>query len=149
MIIWGGEGVSGILNSGSRYNPSLGTWAAVSANGAPAAREYHTATWTGSEMVVWGGTGAGLLNDGARYSPAADAPEFSYIPISISFSGTNCLLSWVTTKAGLILQQATNVALPTLWIDVGETTTTNGLTNNIQQGISSSILKRYYRLRMP
>src|SRR5579872_4589775 len=39
----------------------------------PGARAIHTAVWTGSEMVVWGGSGnAVILNDGGRYNPAAN-----------------------------------------------------------------------------
>ena len=43
-------------------------------NGAPApgARYNHTAVWTGSEMIVWGGNNGGFLNDGGRYNPAAN-----------------------------------------------------------------------------
>ena len=35
----------------------------------------HTAVWTGTEMVVWGGvtiTGGIHLNTGGRYNPAND-----------------------------------------------------------------------------
>src|SRR6266481_7535256 len=32
------------------------TWTATSTTSAPAARDNHTAVWTGSEMIVWGGT---------------------------------------------------------------------------------------------
>src|SRR5437773_10410381 len=41
----------------------------------PEAREVHTAVWTNSEMVVWGGDGVlGLaLNTGARYNPGTDS----------------------------------------------------------------------------
>ena len=42
-------------NDGGRYNPAANSWTAVSTTGAPAARDYHTAVWTGSEMIVWGG----------------------------------------------------------------------------------------------
>ena len=43
------------------------------ANNAPAARVNHTAIWTGSEMIVWGGSsGNGGLNTGARYNPTTD-----------------------------------------------------------------------------
>jgi hypothetical protein len=39
----------------------------------PAARDYHTAVWTGREMIVWGeGSASGVLNDGGRYNPAAN-----------------------------------------------------------------------------
>lgn len=50
-----------------------GTWAATSQAGAPSPRAFHTAVWTGSEMIVWGGVGDGYLRDGARYSPASDS----------------------------------------------------------------------------
>ena len=37
--------------------------------------QLHTAVWTGSEMIVWGGAdgGSGYLNDGGRYNPAANS----------------------------------------------------------------------------
>ena len=43
------------LNTGGRYNPGTDTWTATSTTNAPAARAFHTAVWTGSEMIVWGG----------------------------------------------------------------------------------------------
>jgi N-acetylneuraminic acid mutarotase len=38
-------------------------------------RDAHTAVWTGSEMLVWGGATAGNapLNDGARYNPVMNS----------------------------------------------------------------------------
>ena len=34
----------------------------------------HTAVWTGSEMIVWGGyNGSGNLNTGGRYNPGTDS----------------------------------------------------------------------------
>ncbi len=39
--------------------------------GAPAARGFHTAIWTGAEMIVWGGeSGATRFADGARFNVA-------------------------------------------------------------------------------
>ena len=37
--------------------------------------EYHTAVWTGSEMIVWGGQiiASRLLNTGGRYDPSTDS----------------------------------------------------------------------------
>ena len=35
-------------------------------------RGYHTAVWTGNEMIVWGGFNGSYLKDGARYNPAAN-----------------------------------------------------------------------------
>ena len=57
-------------------------WVPVSAANAPSPRHDHTALWTGTEMLVWGGIGAGSapanLGDGARYSPVTN----SWVPIS-------------------------------------------------------------------
>ncbi|MBI5430998.1 MAG: IPT/TIG domain-containing protein [Nitrosomonadales bacterium] len=85
MIVWGG--FSGAfqfqtLADGARYNPQTDTWAPVSSTGAPTARYNHTATWTGSEMIVWGGyactacTNSGM-STGARYNPITD----SWVPV--------------------------------------------------------------------
>ena len=46
--------------------------AEVSTTNAPSDRSLHTAIWTGSEMIIWGGSNGGFFNDGARYDPAAD-----------------------------------------------------------------------------
>jgi len=80
VIIWGGAGDGGgyntLWNTGGRYNPVTDTWAATSTNNAPLARVNHTAVWTGSEMVVWGGYGCGgncNLNSGGRYDPGTDS----------------------------------------------------------------------------
>jgi len=45
-------------------------WTPTSLVGAAAPRYYHTAVWTGSEMIVWGG-GLPILNTGGRYNPLA------------------------------------------------------------------------------
>ncbi|MDD5138865.1 MAG: kelch repeat-containing protein [Verrucomicrobiales bacterium] len=80
MIVWGGFFATGagfqysVLADGARYNPVLNTWTQMTTNGAPTARFDHTAVWTGSEMIVWGGqngNGSGL-NDGKRYNPVTD-----------------------------------------------------------------------------
>jgi N-acetylneuraminic acid mutarotase len=78
MVVWGGvrrpQGLLTFLNSGGRYNPSTDTWTPTSAGpNVPSARKYHTAIWTDSEMIVWGGTtGVGSLNTGGRYNPSTD-----------------------------------------------------------------------------
>lgn len=78
MIVWGGGiggGIQGVtrFNDGARYNPSSNTWTAINPGGAPLARYLHTAVWTGSEMIVWGGLGVNFLDDGARYNPASNS----------------------------------------------------------------------------
>src|SRR4030095_12674248 len=70
MIVWGGAGTSGILNTGGRYNPSTDSWTATSTTNAPDPRFFHSAVWTSSEMVVWGGyIGGSDTNTGGRYNP--------------------------------------------------------------------------------
>ena len=49
------------------------TWTATSITNAPAARGSHTAVWTGSEMIVWGGYGGSSFNTGGRYDPSTDS----------------------------------------------------------------------------
>jgi hypothetical protein len=38
-------------HSGGRYNPATDSWKPVSTIGIPAARMFHTAVWTGSEIL--------------------------------------------------------------------------------------------------
>jgi hypothetical protein len=67
MIVWGGctdGGCNSSFNTGGRYNPSTDSWTPTNTANAPAARWAHTAVWTGSEMIVWGG--AGGSNTGGR-----------------------------------------------------------------------------------
>jgi N-acetylneuraminic acid mutarotase len=78
MIVWGGyvyNNINQYLNTGGRYNPSTNSWTATSTTNAPTARESHTAVWTGSQMIVWGGDSyqAYQLNTGARYNPNTDS----------------------------------------------------------------------------
>src|SRR5207302_984097 len=61
------------LNTGGRYNPAANSWTAVSTTSAPSQRYIHTAVWTGSEMIIWGGRNLPYVNDGARYSPSANS----------------------------------------------------------------------------
>jgi hypothetical protein len=68
MIVWGGAGGGVVLNTGGHYNPTTDTWTPTATTGAPAARRYHTAVWTGNEMIVWAGDdGTNELASGGRY----------------------------------------------------------------------------------
>jgi N-acetylneuraminic acid mutarotase len=77
MIVWGGfDQVSPpATNTGGRYNPSTDTWSSTATGaGTPVARRKHAAAWTGTEMVVWGGTTGGAdMATGGRYSPSTDS----------------------------------------------------------------------------
>jgi len=86
MIIWGGNDRGhypgpAVVSSGRRYDPATDTWITtpISTTGAPSTRIEHTAVWTGSEMIIWGGTSGTGYSDsynsrgnGARYDPATD-----------------------------------------------------------------------------
>jgi N-acetylneuraminic acid mutarotase len=77
MIVWGGFFTSQAytLNTGGRYNPATNSWTAMSTIGAPRARARHTAVWTGTEMIVWGGSADYYTTDfidGGRYNPATN-----------------------------------------------------------------------------
>lgn len=86
MAVWGGahaahgrpSGAS--LRDGALYDPSLGEWRSM--REAPIAGRYdHATVWTGSEMLVWGGSDGQTSSyeprrffaDGAAYSPEADS----------------------------------------------------------------------------
>jgi N-acetylneuraminic acid mutarotase len=75
MIVWGGHN-SAFLNDGGQYNPGTtpGTdsWSATTTTGAPTVRDFHTAVWTGSKMIVWGGYNGAYLNDGGQYDPGTN-----------------------------------------------------------------------------
>ncbi len=76
MIVWGGVGISPTYkNDGGRYAPGTDTWT-VTSTGAncPSGRWKHTAVWTGTEMIVWGGIIEGPSdNTGGRYVPGTDS----------------------------------------------------------------------------
>src|SRR5262245_31870063 len=79
MIVWGGTNFLTLtfFNTGGRYNPSTNSWTGTSTVNAPSTRDSHTAVWTGSEMIVWGGFNHNFpssdLNTGGRYDPGTDS----------------------------------------------------------------------------
>lgn len=83
MIVWGGFAcigcANGELGTGGRYDPATDSWTPISLNGAPAARGNHSAVWTGTHMIVWGGENDGgnasltLLDTGGAYDPVTDS----------------------------------------------------------------------------
>jgi len=80
ILIWGGNGNSGPLQTGAQLifqtSPSVAAkeWKPISTAGAPSARSGHTAVMAGTRMLIWGGRGASaLLGDGAIYDPSTDS----------------------------------------------------------------------------
>ncbi len=84
MIVWGGWSnpafANVYYNDGARFNPALNQWSAIAPEGAPAARRYHSAVWTGADMIVWGGDGYAptYLDTGGKYNLSSN----SWTPIS-------------------------------------------------------------------
>jgi hypothetical protein len=75
MIIWGGQinDKTTTTNTCGMYSPDMDTWTTMSITGDPREKAQHTAVWTGTEMIVWGGwTFGGQYYgtvDGGIYSP--------------------------------------------------------------------------------
>ncbi len=65
MIAMGGQPVGG------RYDPSTDSWTPTAIPSVPSPRSDHSAVWTGTQMIIWGGTGGG--STGGRYDPALDS----------------------------------------------------------------------------
>ncbi len=74
MLVWGGEAVNQLMDSGGRYDPAEDAWQPMSTTGSPGGRSEQSAVWTGAELILWGGhSGAAFRSDGRRYDPAHDA----------------------------------------------------------------------------
>jgi hypothetical protein len=71
MVVWGGVvSVGGLANTGGQYDPGGDSWIPTSTDFAPPARTRHTAVWSGTRMIVWGGEGpAGILDAGGQWVP--------------------------------------------------------------------------------
>src|SRR5438034_9771628 len=69
MIVWGGR----YATTSGTLSPHGALPTSTSTTGAPAGRLGHTAVWTGSEMIIWGGIYSSELNTGGRYNPGTDS----------------------------------------------------------------------------
>jgi uncharacterized protein (TIGR03437 family) len=74
MIVWGGVGgpPTVIYISGGRYTPASDSWQPTTLLTAPGPRIFHTAVWTGTDMIIWGGLHNGDTGTGSRYNAAAN-----------------------------------------------------------------------------
>ena len=48
-------------------------WTPTTISGAPTERFFHTAVWTGTKMLVWGGNPGHFVNSGGQYDPASNS----------------------------------------------------------------------------
>jgi hypothetical protein len=58
--------MNGTTNTGGLYNPTTNSWTATDNLCAPSGRRPENVVWTGSRMIIWGGSN---LNDGSEYNP--------------------------------------------------------------------------------
>jgi len=93
MIVWGGSAngdpnYGQPLNTGGLYDPLTKRWTSLPiSQGTPTARFDHTAIWTGTEVIVWGGRDRrGVFDTGARFLPSLGSPV-SNVWVSIPTSG--------------------------------------------------------------
>jgi N-acetylneuraminic acid mutarotase len=86
MIVWGGTRYASgnpctgngppvrCWADGAAYDPATGGWRSIPA--APVSgRSHHTAVWTGSRMIVFGGFVTGSVTRGASFDPATNRWE--------------------------------------------------------------------------
>ena len=88
-----------------------GSWSSTASAAAPAPRAGHTAVWTGSRMIIWGGTDvAQTFGDGARWDPTTDAwsavstigapePRFAHVAV---WTGSRMII-WGGVRPGAYL----------------------------------------------
>ena len=133
MIVWGGDGRSDLDSMiGGIYNPATDSWVRMTRDAAtPMGRSHHTAVWTGSKMVVWGGYEiiGGDTDTGGIYDPATDrwaatstvgAPSGRYLHTAVwtgsrmvAWGGIRCAPSCRGVSSGGIYNPATDTWAPT------------------------------------
>jgi hypothetical protein len=106
LVMWGGySGYGGTLhNDGFSWDPDTNAWTPI-AESPLSGRAGAGATFTGSEIVIWGGYGEGQspLGNGAAYDPESDswrllpnAPIGPAIPVATVWTGEEVLV-WGST----------------------------------------------------
>jgi hypothetical protein len=84
MIVFGGYGFDGVtdnvyLSTGGQYDPVTDAWSGLQLTDQPDPRADHTAVWTGTEMLIWGGDiGGAYASDGRKYS----APQGAWLAMN-------------------------------------------------------------------
>lgn len=79
MFIWGGRtaedmSVATVLGDGAMYDPGTDSWTPISTTNSPTPRYSMHASWSGSKVIVWSGSGPSWATylDGKIYDPATD-----------------------------------------------------------------------------
>jgi N-acetylneuraminic acid mutarotase len=151
MILSTNSNASNLLASGyvkvGQLDSSQQEWRPGNSDDAPSARQNHTAVWTGTEMIIWGGYNNGsadYFNSGGRYNPQTDswiptstngAPKGRYSQAAV-WTGTRMLI-W----GGIGITNGDSVALQTgaqynLTTDSWSSISTNGAPYFVSQQFS-------------
>jgi len=105
MIVWGGQtSTVNALDTGGIYDPELQSWTPIPSQAtSPLPRSYHSAVWTGRQMIVWGGfsPGRGNLPSGARFDVVNGTWEPTWLPGDKP--SARCLNSLTWTGAELVV----------------------------------------------
>ena len=79
MIIWGGTAPNYNNKAGGRYDPGTDSWTRTSMEGLPdSGRSGHTAVWTGSGMLIFGGTDSQRTFQDSTYFYSLARPMYLY-----------------------------------------------------------------------
>jgi len=128
MIIWGGRRCTADQGcpDGGAYDPAADTWRRIDSQGIATPRALHTAAWTGTEMIVFGGEDPAYadLAAPAAYDPAnatwrrlptegAPSPR----PVPLSFWTGEELLVWggATAEGGRVVDGAAFDPVANTW----------------------------------
>jgi N-acetylneuraminic acid mutarotase len=97
------------VNKSTTTTTTPDNWLGVQDFNSPEARSGHTAIWTGTKMIIWGGYGNSDLNTGGIYDPATDIwTAMSASPLSARsfhtavWTGTHMLI-WGGLSLGMYL----------------------------------------------
>lgn len=120
LLVWGGirdlpDGELQERNDGAAYDPGTGIWR-ILAESPLRWRSRHSAFWTGTHMLVWGGISeTDNFTDGALYDPAADAwRPISAFPLA---PRTEPAVAWADAR--LVVWGGRNVYRPNEVFDDG------------------------------
>jgi hypothetical protein len=106
MIVWGGRTSlnGGPVGSGALYYPAKNVWKTMAVDAStPSARWGHTAVWTGSKMIIWGGTDTTApLGDGAAFDPVAGTWA-QVAPAGAPMARSNHTAVWTGTTSQTML----------------------------------------------
>ena len=82
----------------SEVGPALDVWRPSTTTGAPTGRVGHTAVWTGTKMIVWGGNGGGSnFNTGSQYDPVGNSWTGTTTTVAPTGRGAHTAV-WTGTK---------------------------------------------------